>query len=247
MISDEDRVESYPLLGSSKPVITILAMYLIFIYYLGPKLMENRKPFKLKGLMMFYNTIQIIGSGTVGIYGYYWTYHQNHFKFRCQEANFSASEQGYKEFIATYSYFILKILDLSDTIFFVLRKKNAQISILHVYHHVIMFVIMFIGSKYIPAGHLTLIGIINCFVHVVMYFYYLVSSVSSKLIWWKKYLTQIQILQFTAVQLHALNALLRNDCKYPKSLLSLTLLINFTITLFFCNFYYHAYIKKKKN
>lgn len=35
-----------------------------------------------------------------------------------------------------YSYFILKLTDYFDTIFFILRKKTAHVSFLHVYHHV---------------------------------------------------------------------------------------------------------------
>ena len=48
-------------------------------------------------------------------------------------------------------------------------------------------------------GHATIQWIpvvINLFVHVIMYYYYALSSVSSKPIWWKKYLTTLQITQF---------------------------------------------------
>lgn len=38
----------------------------------------------------------------------------------------------------SYLYFILKIIDYLDTIFFILRKKNEHVSFLHVYHHVVV-------------------------------------------------------------------------------------------------------------
>ena len=37
---------------------------------------------------------------------------------------------------------------------------------------------------------------LNLGVHVVMYFYYALAAVSTKPIWWKRYLTTMQILQF---------------------------------------------------
>lgn len=40
----------------------------------------------------------------------------------------------------TLYYFINKLSDLIETIFFVLRKKNNQISFLHVYHHVAVII-----------------------------------------------------------------------------------------------------------
>ena len=37
---------------------------------------------------------------------------------------------------------------------------------------------------------------LNLFVHVIMYYYYALASISSSKIWWKKYLTSLQITQF---------------------------------------------------
>lgn len=43
-----------------------------------------------------------------------------------------------------YSYFILKLADYLDTIFFILRKKTDHVSFLHVYHHVAVSVAAYI-------------------------------------------------------------------------------------------------------
>lgn len=48
----------------------------------------------------------------------------------------------------------------------------------------------------ILAGHGAMIGIVNSAVHTIMYFYYLLTCINSdykKNIWWKKYITQLQI------------------------------------------------------
>lgn len=51
---------------------------------------------------------------------------------------------------------------------------------------------------HILAGHGAMVGIINSAVHAVMYFYYLLACINpdyKKSIWWKKYLTQLQIVR----------------------------------------------------
>jgi len=55
-------------------------------------------------------------------------------------------------------YFLLKILDLVDTIFFVLRKKQNQVTFLHVYHHVGIVIGSWAAVKYLPGGHVTFLG-----------------------------------------------------------------------------------------
>lgn len=48
----------------------------------------------------------------------------------------------------------------------------------------------------IVGSHATLLGILNAFVHVVMYGYYFLTSFKPELkqsIWWKKHITQLQL------------------------------------------------------
>jgi len=49
-----------PLLASHKPVLMVLATYLFFVKIAGPKIMRNRKPFDLRGLIKAYNIMQIV-------------------------------------------------------------------------------------------------------------------------------------------------------------------------------------------
>lgn len=97
---------------------------------------------------------------------------------------------------AVWGYYMCKIIELLDTVFFVLRKNQRQVTFLHVYHHTLMPICGFIGTKYFAGGHGTLLGLINSFIHVLMYGYYLVSAMGpqyQKYLWWKKYLTLAQI------------------------------------------------------
>ena len=55
-------------------------------------------------------------------------------------------------------YFVVKVTDLLDTVFFVLRKKQNQVTFLHVYHHAGMVMGSWAGVKYIAGGHATFMG-----------------------------------------------------------------------------------------
>lgn len=55
----DKRVDGFYLMSSPFPVLLICAGYIYFIKYMGPRLMRDRRPFELKGLIIFYNIIQL--------------------------------------------------------------------------------------------------------------------------------------------------------------------------------------------
>lgn len=61
-----------------------------------------------------------------------------------------------------------------------------------------MFLFLFaqIYRNDFTGSHGTLLGVINAFVHVIMYSYYFLTSYRPELkdsLWWKKHITQIQL------------------------------------------------------
>ena len=95
---------------------------------------------------------------------------------------------------------ILKIIDLIETAIFVLRKKNRQISFLHIYHHVSTIYIAYVCVRHYPGGMAIVPLTVNSTVHVIMYSYYLLSSQGPS---WQKilnpvkpYITIIQMVSF---------------------------------------------------
>ncbi|XP_028173629.1 elongation of very long chain fatty acids protein 7-like, partial [Ostrinia furnacalis] len=95
-----------------------------------------------------------------------------------------------------YIYFLAKISELLDTVFFVIRKKERQITFLHLYHHTVMPMISWGATKYYPGGHGTLIGVINSFVHIIMYTYYMLAAMGpqyQKFLFWKRHITTLQM------------------------------------------------------
>ena len=65
-----------------------------------------------------------------------------------------------------YWYFFSKSIELMDTVLMVVRKKNNQITFLHVFHHASMFNIWWWVMTFIPAGS-SKFGIISS-LYVVM-------------------------------------------------------------------------------
>lgn len=62
---------------------------------------------------------------------------------------------------AVWLYYMCKITELLDTVFFVLRKKQSQITGLHMYHHTLMPICGFIGIKYFAGKLTSFINIVN--------------------------------------------------------------------------------------
>ncbi|CAJ0956078.1 unnamed protein product [Ranitomeya imitator] len=135
-------------------------------------------------------------------------------------------------------YYFSKAIEFMDTIFFVLRKKNSQITFLHVYHHATMFNIWWCVMNWIPCGQSFFGPTLNSFIHVLMYSYYGLSVIPSmhKYLWWKKYLTQAQLIQFLLTISHTLSAVVK-PCGFPFGCLIFQSSYMTTLVLLFVNFY----------
>lgn len=102
--------------------------------------------------------------------------------------------------------------------------------------------------KFLPGGHSTFFGMLNASVHVIMYGYYCLAALGpryQKFLWWKKYLTTIQMIQFCLIMIHAFQ-LFFIDCDYPKGL---AYYIGCHAIGFFClfsHFYKKTYVNKKQ-
>ena len=94
-----------------------------------------------------------------------------------------------------------------------LKQKWNQVSTLHVVHHTLMAYTTWFLVKYSPGGLGTFHCMVNSFVHLIMYSYYAIAALGPeyrKYLWWKKYLTTIQMTQFVAIFLHMANVAVRH-------------------------------------
>jgi fatty acid elongase 3 len=93
-----------------------------------------------------------------------------------------------------YVFLLSKVYEFLDT--YVIILKHRPVIFLHVYHHCITLVLTFVTmSTDVNVQWMAISA--NACVHVFMYYYYAMSAMGYK-IWWKKYLTVMQIIQFVA-------------------------------------------------
>lgn len=176
--------------------IAIIGLYLLFVLRWGPKFMEKRQPFKLDKIIKCYNLSQVAICAYITVEAYRYTFARGYNLF-CQPVDYSMDPDAYRIAQIGHYYFLTKVVDLLDTIFFILKKKNSHVSFLHVYHHAGMVALTWMGTKYFAGGHSVFTGWINSFVHVIMYFYYFLTSIDAKYKQssWKKYITQLQMVE----------------------------------------------------
>nr|BBF94995.1 elongation of very long chain fatty acids protein 15 [Orthetrum albistylum] len=241
----DPRVNDWFLMSSPFPTLMICLTYVYIVKVAGPKFMENRKPFEMRKILIVYNFLQVVFSA--------WLFYESlvsgwlfHYSFRCQPVDYSYSPLALRMARGCWWYYFSKFTEFFDTIFFVLRKKNDHVSTLHVIHHGVMPMSVWFGVKFTPGGHSTFFGLLNTFVHIVMYFYYMVAAIGPQLqkyLWWKKYLTALQMIQFVLVMVHAFQ-LLFVDCNYPRAFVWWIGMHAVMFYFLFSDFYKQTYKKK---
>ncbi|KAG7199827.1 hypothetical protein KM043_017659 [Ampulex compressa] len=244
----DPMVDTWLLMQSPGPIFCIVGAYLVFVLKIGPKMMEKRPAFQLNGLMIAYNGFQVLFS--IWLCSLVWNLDirsviiSSGCSFQMRE-NMMSSQAAISK--GGWWYFFSKVIELLDTVFFVLRKKQNQVSFLHVYHHTITVIFSWCYLKLLPGEQGVVVGFLNAFVHVVMYTYYLIAALGPKYrkyLWWKKYMTWIQLIQFVIMLCYLLSTLAM-DCKMPKAL-TYFFLTNVVIFIYlFSDFYRKAYKTKK--
>lgn len=232
---------------SPYPVWTLTISYIAFVL-LGPRIMKNRKPFNLQWFLVIYN----LGLVALSLYMFI-------------EIFLSIYDAGYDMICASYNrdsiknpkelrvakvlwwYFFSKAIELLDTVCMIARKKFEQVSFLHVFHHATMLNIWWWSLMFIPGGMSWFGSWLNCLVHVVMYLYYGLSAIPSLRgkLWWKAYITRFQLVQFVITFVHTTNSL-RVGCDFPHWGQYLLTSYMIVMVILFGNFYFQAYVKRRR-
>ncbi|XP_036323390.1 elongation of very long chain fatty acids protein isoform X1 [Rhagoletis pomonella] len=238
----DPRVKDWPLMSSPFPTLALCVFYAYFSKSLAPRLMAKRKALDLRKVLVYYNLFQTIFSAWI-FYEYLMSGWWGNYSFKCQPVDYSNSPLAMRMARTCWWYYISKFTEFFDTIFFILRKKNEHVSTLHVIHHGCMPFSVWMGMKFAPGGHSTFFALLNSFVHIIMYFYYMIAAMGpkyQKFIWWKKYLTTFQMVQFVAIFTHQFQLLFR-DCDYPKGFMVWIGLHGIMFLFLFSDFYKAKY------
>ena len=172
-IEGDPRIAEMPFFrGGPWTTWSLIAFYVYFVKDLGPKLMKSVEPFSLRKIMFCYNFVMVLVNA--------WFFYQivfvfnfglelNLFNFE-RVKRYDRNPKEMRIIWLAYLFFISKLVDLIETIFFVLRKKHNQISNLHVYHHSVVPIMTHLAIKVTPTGGpATMFPLLNCLVHIGEY------------------------------------------------------------------------------
>ncbi|KAG8192351.1 hypothetical protein JTE90_002171 [Oedothorax gibbosus] len=240
----DPKMTKYLLMESPTKPILLSALYLLIVLYAGPEFMKHRKPFELRVPMFIYNMFLVGLNGFLFIRSIVvaWSWYD----WRCQPIDLSHSDHAVKMTHISWIFYMSKIIEYCDTIFFILRKKGSQINFLHVFHHSTVPITTWFGITYGPGGYNTAFPSANAFVHIWMYLYYGLASLGpgiQKYLWWKKYLTKLQLAQFVFVFVYFLQLSLfpKEGCNVTPFLKALTLGQAVLYFFLFMHFYLRSY------
>ncbi|KAK8153982.1 GNS1/SUR4 family-domain-containing protein [Phyllosticta citrichinensis] len=191
------RPQDFRFVAGETPMSTVtatvatLASYYIIIFG-GREIMRSREPLRLNGLFKVHNFYLTAISGVLLA-----LFVEQLLPELVRNGVFHAIcsyDGGWNDklVILYYLNYLTKYLELIDTCFLFLKKK--PLTFLHTYHHgatALLCYTQLVGQTAVSWVPITL----NLCVHVVMYWYYFQSARGIR-IWWKKYITIMQIIQF---------------------------------------------------
>ncbi|NP_001079820.1 uncharacterized protein LOC379510 [Xenopus laevis] len=245
----DPRIYDYPLMQSPFLPGAILLGYVYFVLSLGPRIMANRKPFDLKPLMVVYN-FSLVALSAYIVYEFLMSGWLTGYTWRCDPVDVSDKPMALRMVQVAWLFLFSKFIELLDTVFFVVRKKNSQITFLHIIHHSVLPWSWWWGVKFGPGGMGSFHAMINSLVHVIMYFYYGLSAAGprfQKYLWWKKHMTAIQLIQFVLVSIHISQYYFMPSCDYQFPIFIHLIWIYGTVFfILFSNFWYQAYTKGRR-
>jgi len=157
--------------------------------------MKDRKPFDLKYVIAAHNLLLSFGSLVYTIFMFNELYKM--VSDGGIGAVFCDADHHYQKgryYFGVYLFYLSKYYELLDTVFLVLKKK--PLIFLHVYHHPATLILCFVSLETRLAPQ-WLVTTANAIVHTFMYYYYYLATLG-KTVFWKKYITTLQILQFVA-------------------------------------------------
>lgn len=241
----DPRVESWPMMASPWPTLSVFFLYLVAANY-GPNLMKARKPFELRWILVLYNLYVASLNLWIACELSYCAFKLN-YRSMCQLVLTNYDPYLMRIANGVWWYFASKGIEFADTLFFVLRKKDRQLTFLHKYHHSSMFLVWWTAVRFVPGGSAIIPIVINSLVHVLMYTYYGLAAIGprmQKYLWWKRHLTIIQLIQFfvgVSIGIY----LITSGCQFTRWMQYVFSGYAFSFIILFGNFYLNEYIKEK--
>jgi elongation of very long chain fatty acids protein 4 len=215
-------------------------LYLLTVHF-GTKYMASRGEFKVKPYIFTYNLYQcLLNIWCVGAFVHeFWT---NPIFTTFWGNDHIPGRPSFRIGLIIWVHYNNKFIELLDTLWMILRKKNKQISFLHCYHHVLLIWAWFLVCKVETGGDVFFGACVNSFIHVIMYGYYTLALLNIPCPW-KKYITSMQMVQFMICFAHSCYHLYLG--KTPALLAWSQMFVMINMLVLFGNFYVETYSTKK--
>ena len=215
--------------------------YLAMIYY-GKKWMENRTEYQIKPYVFTYNLYQCI-LNLWCVVAMICEVYQNPWFTSVWGNEPQRGKEGFRISFLVWVHYNNKYVELLDTLWMILKKKNNQVSFLHCYHHVLLIWSWFLVCVIETGGDAYFGATVNSLIHVLMYGYYTLALLGISCPW-KIWITNCQMAQFVACLSHAVYVLIKGNLPAVLPITQGFVMINMLIL--FGKFYRDSYMKKKE-
>lgn len=188
-----DFIPGVSFMSTYTEIMTVIAMYFLVVYALKDHVKRRGKPYDLKNFAIMFNFALSAMSAHL-LYelvnvSYDLVSNNGLWSAVCDER--AQHTTGPKTYMMTIIFYT-KIFELADTVLLCLRGKATPF--IHLYHHAITVFFAFLHLKEQTCLQWTM-PIMNLAVHVVLYMYFALYDLGVN-VWWKKYLTMMQVTQF---------------------------------------------------
>ncbi len=215
--------------------------------YFGVKLMKDREPFDIQQYVFVYNLYQVVVNIWTVVEMIREVYDNPWYSLKHGFLPWGHHAQpGYKGFRISFLVWVHynnKFVELLDTLWMVLKKKNKQISFLHCYHHMLLIWVWWHCCSLSPGGEAWFGACCNSLIHVYMYGYYTLALLKIPVDFMKIYMTSAQMLQFVVCLCHASYVAYFQTSPWELCLDQAFVMTN--MLYLFGNFFYKSYIAGK--
>ncbi|KAK4470272.1 hypothetical protein MN116_005843 [Schistosoma mekongi] len=242
----DPRISSWFLMGSVNSLLFAVTAYLLMVYY-GLKFMKGRNPYSMNRLVFAYDWFMVVLNAYV-VYESIAVAFIEKYSIICQKIDYSSSHNAMRLVRAMWLFHVSKVIECMDTFFFIIRGRTHLVTWLHIYHHCTMIPLTWAAVKWTAGGEMFKPVAVNGLIHVIMYSYYSLAALGPKwrkYLWWKRYLTMLQMFQFSYGMFYSCISLYK-QCGLPKPVYQLNLVYEGSLLLLFYNHYQHAFHRPKK-
>ncbi|XP_068716986.1 very long chain fatty acid elongase 7-like, partial [Montipora capricornis] len=253
-VLNDPKTAGWPLIATPWPTISFIALYL-FIVKVGPKIMEKRKAYSLREVLIVYNFAMVILSAWMAYEFIASALDIPNFDFLCEPMHYVLGDKRLSRLARIcYICWLSKFVEARHVFFHSPQEKQSSVLFARVSSrsHVYLLVDEMQIHASFPVFPVYFPAALNSFVHAVMYAYYGLSAIGPQMqpyLWWKAHITKLQLIQFVVALIYWGNAIFRCKCVVGFHQIS----ISYSQWVFFVsqfglfsNFYIQSYLKINK-